>query len=73
MCPCWQGRLTCPGICRLADTRGTLNIGHLTDVSHCKLHQYLYCNHEIKYQQRSLRGWPRRVTWPSPDRLIPAW
>jgi hypothetical protein len=23
------------------DTRGALNIGHLTDVSHCKLHQYL--------------------------------
>ena len=30
--------------------RESLNIGHLTDVSHCKLHQYLCCNREIKCQ-----------------------
>jgi len=39
-----------------------LNIRHLTDVSHCKLHQYLCCNREIKCQQTwtgSPRGWPR--------------
>jgi hypothetical protein len=40
--------LPTPGIRRLACTREALNIGHLTDVSHCKLHQYLCCNYEIK-------------------------
>jgi len=29
-------------------------IGQLTDVSHCKLHQYLCCNGKIKYQA----AWP---------------
>ncbi len=27
--------------------RGTSNIRHLTDVSHCNLHQHLCCNREI--------------------------
>jgi len=49
-----------------------LNIGQLTDVSHCKLHQYLCCNYEIKCQT-DLPGWPCRVTWLSPDRFTPAW
>jgi len=26
------------------------NIGQLTDVSHCKLHQHLYCNSKIECQ-----------------------
>src|SRR5215831_6553436 len=57
----WVGRSwpTYPGICWLAGTHGALNIRHLTDVSHCKLHQYLCCNHEIKCQHRSHRGWPQ--------------
>jgi hypothetical protein len=74
VCLCWQERLTHPPrSVRPAGTREALNIGQLTDVSHCKLHQYLCCNYEIKYQHRSHRGWPHRVTWLSPDRLIPAW
>jgi hypothetical protein len=31
-------------------------IGQLTDVSHCKLHQHLYCNSKIK----------RQTAWPDP-------
>jgi hypothetical protein len=52
------------------------NIGHLTDVSQCKLHQYLWCNRETKCQHSGpdlSQGWPRRVTWLRPDRLTPAW
>ena len=72
--PVLAGAAYVPSVIRRpAGTREALNIGQLTDVSHCKLHQYLCCNHEIKYQHRSHRGWPRRVTWLSPDRLIPAW
>ena len=41
-----------PGTRWPADTREALNIGHLTDVSHCKLHQYLCCNREIKCQRK---------------------
>jgi len=40
-----------PACCAL----GVLNIGQLTDVSQCKLHQYLCCKHEIKCQHRSPR------------------
>ena len=36
---------TCP-------PRGTSNIRHLTDVSHCNLHQHLCCNREINYLGR---------------------
>src|SRR5260370_30422598 len=47
------------------------NIRHLTDVSHCKLHQHLSCNLEIKCQQVAiaLGAWPGGVTNALPDRL----
>ena len=44
----------------------TLNIGHLTDVSQCKLHQYLCCNHEIKCQH-----WPRPGLAAQSDMALP--
>ena len=76
MRPRWRERRKYRGIPLRTGTRESLNIGHLTDVSHCKLHQYLCCNREIKCQQSlhgSPQGWPRRATWLSPDRLTPAW
>jgi hypothetical protein len=60
------------GIHRRAGTRELLNIGQLTDVSHCKLHQYLCCKREIKCQHRSPQG-RAQMTWLSLDHLIPAW
>src|SRR5262249_38170894 len=46
---------------RWPPVRRALNIRHLTDVSHCKLHQYLCCNSKVKCQQvdTDLPGWPR--------------
>src|SRR5215467_15982487 len=52
--------------------RSASNIRHLTDVSHCNLHQHLCCNREIKCLGRlrsSPRGRPGRVRSALPDRL----
>src|SRR5215467_15056398 len=52
--------------------RSASNIRHLTDVSHCKLHQHLCCNREIKCLGRLRsppRGWPGRVRSTLLDRL----
>jgi hypothetical protein len=45
-------------------------IRQLTDVSHCKLHQYLCCNGRIKCQavDRISRDWPLRASRASRDR-----
>jgi hypothetical protein len=40
----------------ISATHDALNIRHLTDVSHCKLHEYLCCNREIKCQKDLPRG-----------------